>query len=298
MSLEDLRELVMRHAPAEGVSTRMPGLRLMATARPTELASTLYEPAIVLVVQGRKRTVLGEGVLTYGAGEYLIVPIEVPVSGQVSQASAARPFLALALALQPALIASVLLDGVESEGGASGPHGPTVAKANDPLIGAFSRLLALLDNPSEAAFLRPMIEREIVWRLLLGQHGQGVRQIGLADGQLAKIRHAIEQIRSEYDRPLRIADLARASGMSTTSFHRHFRAATCVTPHQYQKRIRLHVARTQLMAGKQSVAGVGFSVGYDSPSQFSREYSRLFGVPPGKDGIQLRGRLHQGQDMA
>lgn len=295
-AMEELGALVLRHAPAEGSATRLPGVRMMASGTPTEQVSAIYEPAVALVVQGRKQTLLGDAALSYGAGEYLIVPVEVPVSGQVTEASEPEPFLAIGLELKPALIANVLLDESATGAPADAPllQGPTVAKADDRLIEAFSRLVRLLDTPEEAAFLRPLIEREIIWRLLAGEHGQTVRQIGLADSRLSQIRRAIRRIRTDYDKPLRMENLARDAGMSVTSFHRHFRAVTNTSPLQYQKHIRLHEARTRLMSGNRSVASIGFEVGYDSPSQFSREYGRLFGTPPGKDSAQLRSLAQTG----
>lgn len=153
------------------------------------------------------------------------------------------------------------------------------------------RLLRLLDRPTDVPILQPIVEREIVWRLLCGDQGDLVRQIGLAGGRLSKVGHAIRWIRDHYAEPLRIDDLAERAAMSATSFHRHFRAVAAMSPLQFQKRIRLQEARSRLMTKGDDVASVGLSVGYDSPSQFSREYARLFGAPPGRDAAGLRAAL-------
>jgi transcriptional regulator GlxA family with amidase domain len=160
--------------------------------------------------------------------------------------------------------------------------------AGPDLLDAAARLLRLLDHPSDAPVLAPLIEREILWRLLTGPHGGVIRQIGLAGSGLSHVSRAIRWIREHYAEPLRIADLARLTGMSPSAFHRHFRAITAMSPLQFQKRIRLQQARTLLVARPGDVAGVGHLVGYDSPPQFSREYRRLFGAPPGLDAARLR----------
>jgi transcriptional regulator GlxA family with amidase domain len=153
---------------------------------------------------------------------------------------------------------------------------------------AMVRLLRLLDQPRDAPVLRPLIEREILWRLLRGPQGGRVRQIGLADSRLAQVSHAIRHIRQHFSEALSVEELAALATMSTSSFHRHFRAVTAMTPIQFQKQIRLQEARSRLLADADDVAAVGFAVGYDSASQFSREYSRMFGAPPGRDAARLR----------
>jgi AraC-like DNA-binding protein len=150
-------------------------------------------------------------------------------------------------------------------------------------------LVRLLDRPADLPVLAPMIEREILWRLITGEQGATVRQIGLADSSLAYVSRAIRWIREHYADALRVDDLARLAGMSVSSFHRHFRAITAMTPIQFQKQIRLQEARVLLLARPDDVAGAGFAVGYESPSQFSREYRRFFGAPPGRDAVRLRG---------
>jgi len=286
--LAELRALVARHAAHGRAEALIAGLRMRAAFKPTEPIRGIDEPVLAVVAQGAKRTVVGDRVFNYRAGHYIVVSVDLPVSSRITQASDKAPFLGLGLTLKPELIASVLLE--------TAPGGPVpdqrlgfdVSEAPEELLEAVVRLVRLLDRPSDIPMLRPLIEREIIWRLLCGAQGAAVRQIGLADSRLSRIRRAIRWIREHYAEPLSIEDLAGQVAMSPRSFHRHFRAATAMSPLKYQKQIRLQEARSRLMSKADDVANVGFSVGYDSPSQFSREYARLFGAPPGRDATRLR----------
>jgi transcriptional regulator GlxA family with amidase domain len=182
----------------------------------------------------------------------------------------------------------LLLEAGAVPPGRNDPPGIAVSDLTQDLIDPVVRLLRLLDRPSDIPVLAGAIKREILWRLINGQQGTMVRQIGLADSRMAQIGRAVRWIRGHYTKVIRIQELARVAGMSITSFHRHFRGITSMTPIQYQKQIRLQVARSRLMTAAEDVAAVGFAVGYDSPSQFSRDYRRLFGRPPGLDGQRLR----------
>jgi transcriptional regulator GlxA family with amidase domain len=163
-----------------------------------------------------------------------------------------------------------------------------VSDACDELIDAVVRLLRLLDHPRDLPVLAPMIEREILWRLITGEQGATVRHLGLADSSLTHVSRAVRWIRDHHAEALRVEDLARLSGMSVSAFHRNFQAVTALSPIQFQKQIRLQQARLLLVGNPDDVAGVGYTVGYDSPSQFSREYRRKFGAPPGRDAARLR----------
>jgi transcriptional regulator GlxA family with amidase domain len=222
------------------------------------------------------------------------------VISRVVRASRREPYLGISLTLDPAKIAALLLETAAGERIADDGTelGLAVSDAPADLLDAVARLLRLLDRPEDVPVLRPMIEREILWRLLGGGQGALVRQIGLADSSLCHIRRAIAVIRARYSDLLRVEDLAEVAGMSAASFYRHFRAVTAVSPLQYQKQIRLLEARARLIASPQSVAAIGFDVGYESPSQFSREYSRLFGAPPAKDLARLRRQVPVEQDTA
>jgi AraC-like DNA-binding protein len=221
----------------------------------------------------------------------LIASVDLPVVGHVVRASAGEPFLAFVLELRADRIAALLLETAAAArpgAVAVAPTGIAVSDASPALLDAIVRLLALLDAPEDAAALAAGVEREILWRLVTGPQGAIVRQIGLADSRLAHVSRAIRWIRSHYEETLRVEELAALATMSVSSFHRHFRAVTAMTPIQFQKEIRLREARARLLAEPGDVAGAGFAVGYDSPSQFSREYRRLFGAPPGRDALALR----------
>ena len=291
--LSELRALIARHAAGGKAGTLVSGLTVKAVFKPTEPLHSIDEPVFAVVAQGAKRTVLADRVFEYRAGHFLVASVELPLTSQVTRASDKAPFLGVGLALKPELIASVLLETASEDRGVAERLGIDVSEAPAELLEAVVRLLRLLDRPSDIAILRPLIEREIVWRLLCGEQGEMVRQIGLADSRLSRIRRAIRSIRERYAEPLEVEELAKQVAMSPTSFHRHFRAATAMSPLQYQKQIRLQNARSRLMTNGDDVAKVGFSVGYDSPSQFSREYARFFGAPPGRDAAKLRATVSQ-----
>ena len=287
--LDALRELIGRHARNSHGPSAIEGLTVTATDAPTALRSGIAEPSLALVVQGGKRTVSGDQVFDYAAGEFLITQLDLPVVGQVTTASPERPFLGVGLRLEPSQIAAMLLESAATLGGTSAPApGIAVATASAPLLDALTHLAGLLDAPQDVQVLAPLYRREVLWRLLTGPQGAVVRQIGLADGNLAHITRAVRWIRDHHDDSIRIGQLAALAGMSESTFHRHFRAVTRMTPIQYQKAVRLQQARLALVSGGLDVAEVAHAVGYDSASQFSREYRRLFGAPPGRDAQRIR----------
>ena len=291
--LARLRELITRHAGEGLTRTVLSGVSVIRSATTTEPLGEVAEPALAVIAQGVKETALNGRTFAYGAGQFAIVSVDLPVIGHIVQASADEPFLAFVLALHPERIAALLLEtapATAARPGAGGatPAGLAVSDASSALVDAIGRLLALLDSPGDAAALAAGVEREVLWRLVTGPQGATVRQIGLADRRVAHLARAIRRIRGHYDETLRIEELAALATMSVSSFHRHFRAVTSMTPIQFQKQIRLHEARARLLAEPGDVAGAGFAVGYDSPSQFSREYRRMFGVPPSRDALALR----------
>jgi AraC-like DNA-binding protein len=289
--LAGLRTSITRHAGVGLTRTALPGVAVLRATATTEPVGDMLEPTLAVIAQGVKRTALNGHTFTYGAGQFLAVSVELPVIGHIARASAAEPFLAAVFELRPERIAALLLDtaSVTTARPDGQPTGIAVSEASPSLLDATTRMLALLDTPADIPALAAGIEREILWRLITGPQGGTVRQIGLADSRLAHLARATRWIRRHYAETLRIEDLAALATMSVTSFHRHFRAVTSMTPIQYQKQIRLNEARARLLAEPDDVAGAGFAVGYDSPSQFSREYRRMFGVPPGRDALALRG---------
>jgi AraC-like DNA-binding protein len=282
--LRELRDLIDVHARSD-LRTSVDGL-LLSRVETDAPDYSLTEPLLVVMAQGGKRLLLGDQVFEYRAGQFLVVTTDLPVTGYFLDATPHVPALGMGLALRPAVIAPLLLADrahptTSLPAMATGEVGPD-------LLDALVRLVRLLDHPADAPVLAPLVEQEILWRLLTGPHGGMIRQIGLADSGFAHVNRAIRWLRDNYAEPVQVADLARLAGMSPSAFHRHFRAVTAMSPVQFQKRIRLQEARTLLVARPTDVAGVGHLVGYDSPSQFSREYRRLFGVPPGQDAVRLR----------
>ena len=284
----ELRALIARHGANGLTRTSVPGVTVMAAYEPTRPLGSISEPSLAVMVAGAKRTVVGDRSFVYEAGEYLVVSLDLPVTAHVLRASRDEPFLAFGLTLRPAMIATLLLEAPGAVTERRTPSGIAVSRASRELLDAILRMTRLLDHPDDAPALAPAYEREILWRLIAGEHGAAVRQIGLADSALSHISRAIGWIRAHHDQTLRIDDLADLSGMSPSAFHRHFRAATAMTPIQFQKNVRLQEARALLIARPDDVAGAGFAVGYNSPSQFSREYARRYGRPPGKDAELLR----------
>ncbi|MFI5710287.1 AraC family transcriptional regulator N-terminal domain-containing protein [Kribbella sp. NPDC051620] len=283
--LAELRDRIAAHTRAD-LQTPIDGL-LLARMESSDPDYSLTEPLLVVMAQGAKQLLLGDKVYEYRAGDVLIVTADLPVTGHFIEASPEQPSLGLGLVLRPATIAPLLLESTRPR---TTPSGPAMATgpASPELLDAAARLLRLLDSPADIPVLAPMIEREILWRLLTGPHADVIRQIGLADSSLTHISRAIRWIRENYAEPMRIADLASLAGMSPAAFHRHFRAITALSPLQFQKRIRLQEARSLLASHPTDIAGIGHLVGYDSPSQFNREYRRLFGTPPGQDAARLR----------
>jgi AraC-like DNA-binding protein len=283
--LDEMRRVIAAHARPD-LQTPVPGL-LLSRVETTEPDYSLTDPLLVVMAQGGKRLLLGEQVFEYRAGQVLVVTTGLPVTGHFLDASPQTPALGMGLVLRPGTIAELLLEAAPRCRTHAGPAIAT-GDAGPDLLDPVTRLLRLLDHPADARVLAPLVEREILWRLLTGPHGAIVRQIGLADSNTSHVSRAIQWIRDNYAEPMRIEDLARMAGMSAAAFHRHFRAVTTMSPLQFQKRIRLQEARSLLLARPDDVAGVGHLVGYDSPSQFSREYRRLFGAPPGRDAMRLR----------
>lgn len=289
--LRELSRLILRHAqPAPFAKWKNDPLGLMfATATYTpEPRHQVYAPVFALVVQGQKQLVLGEKVFTCGKGTFVIVSVDLPITFRISVASPEQPYVALALTLRPALVATLLLEAAAGDRFPAGAAGMGVSDADPELLEAVVRLIRLLDHPRDLPVLWPLAEKEILWRLLCSEQGPRLRQIGLADSRLSQIGRAMRWMRENYSAALRIEDLARMAAMSVTSFHRHFRAVALMSPLQYQKQIRLQEARARLLVRADDVATVGHAVGYDSASQFSREYKRAYGSPPGQDARLLR----------
>src|ERR1700736_4135519 len=293
MSMDELRELLDRHARPD-LATAIDGVRICRSEHTAAPESSMSGTVVAIIAQGRKRLVLGDCFYDYGVGQYLVASVDLPVTGQVIDAVPGSPALGFGMTLEPAVIAELMLRAgpgdLPRSSGTSRP-GIAVSDAPDELLDAVVRLLRLLDRPRDRKALVPLVKREILWRLMTGEQGEAVRQLGLADSSLSHIRRAVRWIRENYARPFRVEEVAQLSGMSVSAFHRNFQAVTAMSPIQFQKHIRLQAARLLLANHPNDITGVGHRVGYDSPSQFSREYRRQFGAPPSLDAARMRGGL-------
>ncbi|KOX09232.1 AraC family transcriptional regulator [Micromonospora sp. NRRL B-16802] len=273
------------------MSTDIDGVLISKVEQQAPPTTSMSGTVLALIAQGAKRMALGDRVYEYRAGQYLVASVDLPVTGRFTEASADAPALGFGLVLQPAMVAELLLQAAPGDlpplAGPT-PSGMVVSDAPDDLGDAVIRLLRLLDRPRDVTVLAPLVKREILWLLLTGEQGAAVRQLGLADSSLSHIARAVRWIRDHYAKSFRVEDLARLSGMSVSAFYRNFQAVTAMSPIQFQKQIRLQEARLLLATHPNDVTGVGIRVGYESPSQFSREYRRQFGAPPSQDATRLR----------
>ncbi len=287
---DELACLIGRNVAGDGVhQTGIPRLSLIRASRPTEPLYALHEPALCIVAQGRKEVFLGEEVYPYDRDQHLVVSVDLPVVGQVVEADPGTPYLAFRLDLDAAVLGELLIDaGLEATTGPRSGSGLTLGPADPALLDAAVRMLRLLAAPRDIGVLAPLAEREILYRLLTGGQAGSVRQVALAGGKLGQVNRAISWIKEHYDEPFRVEAVASEARMSTSTLHQHFKAVTNMSPLQYQKRLRLQEARRLILGSSLDAATAGFSVGYDSPSQFSREYSRLFGSPPLRDAGRLK----------
>lgn len=287
VATEELAGLIMRHVGRDGVhATAIPRLSLIRADTPTEPLHALQQPALCIIASGAKQVMLGEQIFRYDTHDFLVAAVDVPVTGQVLEA----PYLCFRLDLDPAMLSGILLDVGDEAGRGSDADvsGLTLAPVTPELLDATVRLTRLLDTPRDIPALAPLAEREILYRLLLSDGAAKLRQIAMADSRLQQINRAIRWIRQYYAEPFSVETVAAEARMSTSSLHHHFKAVTAMTPLQYQKQIRLQEARRLILAHDMDAAAAGHIVGYDSPSQFSREYSRLFGAPPVRDIARLK----------
>jgi AraC-like DNA-binding protein len=287
-SIDALCDLIERHARGPRFQTRIPGVRLLRSESPTYPMGVLYEPVVCFVAQGSKRLMLGGRTFEYDAAKYLIVSVDLPVTGGVHRATPEQPYLAMSLTLNSAALASLLVETGAADAEVDCAPGMAVSAVTDDLLDAAVRMARLLDRPADIPVLAPIVQREILYRLLTGEQGGLLRQIALAESRTSRIGRAIAWIRANYAKPFSIDAVASEARMSPASLHRHFKAVTTMSPLQYQKQIRLQEARRMLVTHRTDVASIGFAVGYESPSQFSREYGRMFGAPPAADAIRLR----------
>jgi AraC-like DNA-binding protein len=296
---EELVERIARAMREDGTTQPFPGLHLSRSSLPLELLHGVSESSVAVIAQGSKEVLLGENRYRYGPSHYLLATVELPTIRRVLEASKERPYLSLRLELAPTLVGSVMAEaGHPSQSslpGEASVRGIDVSLLDRPLLDAFVRLTRLLDAPAEARVLLPLITREIVYRLLVGEQGARLHHLAILGGYIPEIARAVARLRQDFNQPLRIEQLARELGMSVSGFHHHFKAVTALSPLQFQKQLRLQEAR-RLMPGEDLDAKVAaYRVGYNDASHFNREYKSLFGVPPMHDVQRLR---KEAQDRA
>lgn len=290
-TLEQLGQRIARWTEfSENPTTAIEQLNLFRRAAPSEPVNGLYQPSVCLVAQGAKRVLLGEESLVYDGERFLITSVHLPTIVQITEASAEKPYLGLSLRLDPREISELMLDtSLPTPSRPAATLGMAVGRTTPELLDAFVRLLDLLDHEADIPILAPMIRREITYRLLVGEQGARLRQIATAGTRSHAIAHAIDWLQHHYTEALRIEDLAQRANMSASTFHHHFRQLTTMSPLQYQKKLRLNEARRLLLTERLDASTTAFRVGYESASQFSREYRRLFGAPPVQDRDGLLG---------
>ncbi|WP_231114934.1 AraC family transcriptional regulator [Lentzea aerocolonigenes] len=280
--MDELRTLLAKHARPD-MTTSIEDVLVSKTTKTGPPTPSMTGTILAFVAQGRKRIALGERVYDYQAGQYLVASIDMPITGNYVDISPAEPALGIGLVLKPERVAELLLqhDLPKTQGT---PEGLAVSTASPELIDAVTRLARLLEHPEDAKALAPLIKQEILWRVMTSEQGGVIRQFGTQDSSLSHIAKAVSWIRENFAESFKVENVARLAGMSESAFYRNFQAVTAMSPIQFQKQIRLQEARL-LLATTRDVTSVSHQVGYDSPSQFSREYRRQFGLPPSRDAV-------------
>ena len=287
--LARLASAVERHTTADDVyNTVVPGLRLSRFSAPSDLVALVYEPSLCVVAQGAKEVLLADETYRLAPAQSLLVSVDLPVDARVVEATPGRPYLAVRISLDPAVVGELLADGTTAPPPGPPARGLAVTPVDPPLLDAVTRLVALLDAPQDVGPLSPLVLREITYRVLTGPQGSRLRQIAAAGAPAQRIARAIRWLKDHFAAPLRIESLAKHVRMSPSAFHLHFKGVTAMSPLQYQKRLRLQEARRLMLGEELDAAEAAFRVGYESPSQFSREYRRMFGAPPRQDVAALK----------
>jgi AraC-like DNA-binding protein len=291
--LADLATLIskaMGHASQR--SMPVPGLSLYRSTVPTAANPCTYEPSLLVIAQGQKRVDLGKQSYVFGETSFLLTSIELPIVSRVSAASVERPYLAFFLRLDMGMVRDVLhSDEVSIPAPQAGTRGMVLGEATLELLAPCCRMVQLLDAPLDVAFFGKLLQREIIYRLLQGPQGDRLRSVATLADQDHRTAKAVNWLRENYEKTLNVDDLASMTGMSRSTLHHHFRGLTAMSPLQFQKQLRLHAARQKMLTEELDAASAAFEVGYESPSQFNREYKRFFGQPPMRDIQALRASL-------
>ncbi|WP_421445774.1 AraC family transcriptional regulator N-terminal domain-containing protein [Agrobacterium tumefaciens] len=280
--LTELRALASK-AENRRTETGIPRVAMVQGEIPEHQLAAVYDPMVNLILTGSKTMTVGDRTFHYDPATYFVMSVDLPAVGSVHPSSAGEPYLAVSLTLDPTIVAGLIRDLPVKVSSELFGSGFSVAPVNEDFLDAWIRMLRLMERPDEVAALSPAYEREILFRVLQGPLGWMLRDIASPDTALSRISIAINWIRENFAQTIRVEALAEMAALSVSAFHRHFKAVTALSPLQYQKRVRLLHARSQLIAGQGSATSVAYGVGYESPNQFSREYARLFGLPPSRD---------------
>jgi AraC-like DNA-binding protein len=286
---EELVERIARALPADGSVQPFQGLHLYRSSMPLQPIHGVTEPSVCVIAQGSKEILFGDSRYQYDSLHYLLCTIELPSVRRVLDASKERPYLSLRLELTPAVVASIMVE--TSYAPAPGPadaRAIAVSQVDANLLDAVVRLVRLVDSPDEARVIQPLITREIIFRLLIGEQGGRLRHLAIQGGYTPPIARAVARLRQDFDQPLRVGQVARDLGMSVSGLHHQFKTVTALSPLQFQKRLRLQEARRLMLGEDLDAASAAYRVGYNNPSHFSREYKSLFGAPPMRDVQRLR----------
>ncbi|MCM3172290.1 AraC family transcriptional regulator [Paenibacillus sp. MER 99-2] len=283
-------EIVQRLAIQEGLQqTKIPSLSFLRASTTSEPLPAQYEPSIYVIAQGTKIVTLGDKNYIYNSDNYLTASVRLPITGQIIEASPDKPYLCVKLRFSADQIAEIVRDTPQLPVASSRLNsGLSVCKTSAELLSAMTRLVSLLETPQDIPFLAPLIIREILYRILHDENSQLILQLALGSERAVSISKAITIINQDYAEPLKINELAKSINLSPSALHHQFKRVTAMSPLQYQKKIRLQEARRLLFAESLEAAEVGYQVGYESPSQFSREYAKMFGLPPIRDVKRLR----------
>ncbi len=286
---DELAERIAQAIRDDGMIEPLKGLHLKRSSWPTESCHSVSIPAFCVIAQGSKEILLGNDRYQYDPIHYLLATVELPIVSQILEASKHQPYLSLRLDLNPTLVGSVMVEaGYPSPQSRSNVKGIDVSPLNTLLLDAVLRLVRLLDAPSEAQVLMPLVTREIIYRLLMGEQGSRLRHIAVLGGYTHHIARAIDRLRKDFNQQLRIESIAQELGMSVSSFHHHFKSVTAMSPLQFQKQLRLQEARRLMLGENLDATSAAYRVGYEDASHFNREYKRLFGAPPMRDVERLR----------
>ncbi|MER3493685.1 MAG: AraC family transcriptional regulator CmrA [Mastigocladus sp. ERB_26_2] len=291
---DELTERISQAIRNDGTIEPLKGLYLKRTSSPAECVHGISVPAFCVIAQGSKEVLLGGDRYQYDPMHYLLATVELPIVSQILQASKEKPHLSLRLDLDPTLVGSVMVEaGYASSRSRADVKAINVSPLDANLLDAVVRLVRLLDSPAEAHVLAPLIKREIIYRLLMGEQGARLRHIAVLGGYTHHIALAVERLRKDFNQPLRIESIAREMGMSVSGFHHHFKSVTAMSPLQFQKQLRLQEARRLMLGENLDATSAAYRVGYDDASHFNREYKRLFGAPPMRDVERLRETARQ-----